>query len=68
MTRKFCVVWDTKNGGQYYHGTANDLLKVIKYLEDREAVSLYGSRPILRTGRMYMLVLKDGTYTVYRED
>ena len=53
---------------EFYTGTANDLLRVIKVLEADGIVSLFVGKPVMRTRRLYMLAVANGCYAVYRED
>lgn len=67
MSKLFKV--ETEDGIRFFFGTTNDLRKVIRDLEESgEAVSYYTDRPILRTGRHYMLMVVNGFYTVYKEE
>lgn len=66
MSKAFHV--EFTDGIEFYIGTANDLLRVIKVIEANGIVSLFVSRPVMRTRRLYMLAVEDGAYTVYRED
>ena len=56
----------TEGGILFIEGTANDLLRAIKALERRGFVNLFCGRPILRTGRLYLLEVNNGFYHVYR--